>query len=160
MPALDDDQDFMPSILDRLIDLEPWAESEEPQSRRQMLIAVKESLRRDLANLLNTRWSCTAWPPDLSELGSSIVNYGIPDFTGVNMASPENQEQLLKIVEHAIKVFEPRLIRFSVGKDQPGLDRKLHFKIEGVLRAEPYPEEVFFDASLKTQSSEFELSHT
>lgn len=160
MPLTDDEFEFMPSVYDRLLDLDPSSDAEEPQSKRQLAIELKESLRRDLTDLLNTRWACRSWPPDLDQLESSIANYGIPDFTGVNMASPENREHLMKMVENAIKMFEPRLIRFSIGKEEPGIDRRLHFRIVGVLRAEPYPEEVLFDASLNVQSSEFEIART
>jgi type VI secretion system protein ImpF len=158
MARFDEDEEFTPSIIDRLIDLEPDVKSEERRSSRRLLIEIKESLRRDLTNLLNTRWACEKWPPDFSHVDTSVVNYGIPDFSGVNMASDENQAALLRSIENAIKIFEPRLITFSIEKEKSGLDRRLHFKIEGLLRAEPYREEVLFDASLKVQSSEFELS--
>ena len=76
------EQRLMPSIIDRLIDLEPLNLSEPAKSQGQVVFEMKISLRRDLENLLNTRWSCISWPPDYEELDLSLINYGIPDFTG------------------------------------------------------------------------------
>ena len=48
-------QPLVPSVLDRLLDDNPGAKSEPPQSRHQVLRDLKQSVRRDLENLLNTR---------------------------------------------------------------------------------------------------------
>ena len=69
MAGVSSTQPLVPSLLDRLI---------EPSSGRErsagaggdthMLRDSKQSVRRDLENLLNTRWRCKVWPPDLAEL--------------------------------------------------------------------------------------------
>ena len=105
---------LLPSLIDRLIDLSPMSPDEPAKSQGQIVYEMKISLRRDLENLLNTRWSCVTWPPEYEELDLSLVNYGIPDFTGVNMGGPENQKRLIQIVKRAIEKFEPRLIKFSI----------------------------------------------
>jgi type VI secretion system protein ImpF len=159
MAEISQDQRLLPSVFDRLIDLEPERPTESPKSQSQIISELKTSLRRDLENLLNTRWSCTAWPPDYEELDFSLVNYGIPDFTGINMGGQKNRDRLIKIVKLAIEKFEPRLIRFTVKVKNKAndLDRMLSFRVDGLLRAEPYPEQVVFDASLDVQSSEFDV---
>lgn len=149
---------LLPSIFDRLIDRNPSISSETPKSQSQVIHELKISLRRDLENLLNTRWSCSSWPPDYEELDLSLINYGIPDFTGVNMGSPDNQKRLIEIVKKAIRNFEPRLIKFSIEiKHSESLDRMLSFRVDGLLQAEPFPEQVVFDTSLDVHSSEFEV---
>ena len=149
---------LLASVYDRLIDHNPTSETETPKSQSQVLYELKQSLRRDLENLLNTRWTCVAWPPDYEELDLSLVNYGIPDFTGVNMGGPENRERLLQIVRRAIENFEPRLIKFTIEVNRSNrLDRMLSFRVDGLLHAEPFPEQVVFDTALDVHSSEFEV---
>ena len=72
-------------MLDRLIDHEPEVRRESPRSRNQVLRELKQSVRRDLENLLNTRVRCVPLPPELKELKQSLVNYGIPDLTGASL---------------------------------------------------------------------------
>ena len=62
MAKIRDDQPLVPSVLDRLLDDEPQNTHETPKSRNQVLRDLKQSVRRDLENLLNTRWRCIAWP--------------------------------------------------------------------------------------------------
>ena len=68
-----------------------------PAKRRNLAIRsmreVKQSLQRDLENLLNTRRRATGWPADLTELVLSLANYGIPDIAGADLGSAENREQ-------------------------------------------------------------------
>lgn len=153
------EQRLMPSIIDRLIDLEPLNLSEPAKSQGQVVFEMKISLRRDLENLLNTRWSCISWPPDYEELDLSLINYGIPDFTGVSMGSPENQKRLIQIVKRAIEKFEPRLIEFSIeiNNEIDNVNRTLSFRVDGLLQSEPFPEQVVFDTSLDVHSSEFQV---
>lgn len=159
MAQVRDSDQLLPSVFDRLIDLEPTVPQDTPQSRSQVLHELKQSVRRDLQNLLNTRWRCDIWPPDYEELELSLVNYGIPDFSGVNMGGPDNQQRLIAIVERAIEFFEPRFLRFSLvqsGREE-SFDRTLRFKIEGLLRAEPAPEPVSYDTVMDVSSAEFQV---
>ena len=82
MAKVDADQPLLPSLLDRLIDEEPDDSREPPKSRSQLLRELKQSIRRDLENLLNTRQRCRSWPENFDELTVSLVSYGIPDMAG------------------------------------------------------------------------------
>ena len=159
MARIRDDDLLVPSIFDRLIDDNPSVAEESPHSHRQLLFELKQSVRRDLQNLLNTRWKCNVWPPDYEELELSLVNYGIPDFSGVNMGGPENQKRLIEIVERAIEFFEPRFVQFSLvaTNSENESDRTLRFKIDGHLHAQPSPEPVSYDTSMDISSAEFEV---
>ena len=159
MSQIHNNDQLVPSVFDRLIDHHPDRLTEEPKSQSQQLREMKKSLRRDLENLLNTRWSCASWPPNYEELDLSLVNYGIPDFTGVNMGGPDNQERLLQIVRRAIENFEPRLTKFTIEISDSGnrIDRRLSFRVDGLLQAEPFPEQVVFDTALDAHSSDFRV---
>lgn len=159
MAKIRDDQLLVPSVLDRLIDNEPTNQRETPKTRNQILRELKMSVRRDLENLLNTRWRCVAWPPDLDELDISIVNYGIPDFTGTNMSQKSERENLRRVIEQIIRKFEPRFKTVSIklleGRDE--FDRTLRFRIDALLHAEPAPEPVTFDSQLQPSMTTFEV---
>ena len=158
MAKVRDNDQLLPSVYDRLINRDPDSLGV-PKSRNQIVHEMKQSVRRDLQNLLNTRWKCVSWPPDYEELELSLINYGIPDFTGVNMGGHDEQVRLVQIIERAVEFFEPRFLRFKiepvVNKEQ--FERTLRFKIEGLLRAEPFPEQVTYDTRLDVSSAEFEL---
>ncbi len=153
------DQPLVPSVLDRLIDEEPSAKREPAKSRSHVLRELKQSVRRDLENLLNTRWRCSNWPQDLDELELSLVNYGIPDITGSSFGSGRSQEEFVRVMERVIRHFEPRFQSVEVeilGNAQP-LDRTLRFRINALLRAEPAPEPVVFDSSLQPSTGNVEV---
>ena len=142
MPPIDRDQQLTPSLLDRLLDDEPGNQREAVKQRHQVLREMKLSVRRDLENLLNTRWRCVSWPPNLEELETSLVNYGIPDFTGIRFASANTQGELRSILEAVIRRFEPRFskVRVELITNADSLDRTLRFRIDAMLHAEPVVE--------------------
>ena len=159
MARIREDQPLIASVLDRLIDREPENTKELPKSRNQVLREMKASVCRDLENLLNTRWRCVSWPPDLDELDVSLVNYGIPDFTGANMSQASERDDLRRIIEQVIRKFEPRFktVRVTLEDNSDKFDRTLRFRIDALLYAEPAPEPVVFDSQLEPTSASFEV---
>jgi type VI secretion system protein ImpF len=143
-------------VLDRLIDYEPELSYEPVASRSKSLRQLKDSVKRDLEQLLNTRQSGDWLPPDLKELNCSLAAYGLPDFTSVAVKSPSEQLRLRRALEQAITIFEPRLEDITVSLLPFGdLDRSLRFRIDARLRIEPAPEQVTFDAMLQLSSGEY-----
>ncbi len=156
MPPSSKDQRLLPSVVDRLL----GAGSGGPPSQRgQGLREIRESIRRDLEDLMNTRWRAISWPEDLGELGVSLVNYGIPDFTGSNMGSPDSQEEFRRTIQRVLQDFEPRLKRVKVVlvKNAEALDRTLRFRIDAWLQTDPTPEQVVFDSTLEPLSITFKV---
>ena len=154
------DSRLIPSILDRLIDLEPDRTSELPARRTQVLQQMKSSVGRDLQNLLNTRCRATSWPEGLTELSQSLMAYGIPDCVGINTGSKERQEHLRQMISVAVRLFEPRLTQIQVavvGGDDPN-DRTLRFRIDALLKIDPEPEPVAYDSRLDAASGDFSVS--
>lgn len=160
MAAVRSNQPVVASVLDRLLDDHPETAKEFPKSRGQVLREMKQSVRRDLENLLNTRWRAQPWPKHLDELECSLVNYGIPDFTGISFGSAGGQQRLVETIEQTIRRFEPRLKHVKVellpATDQA--DRTLRFRIDALLRAEPAPEPVVFDTQLQATTGQFEIA--
>jgi type VI secretion system protein ImpF len=153
------DQLLLPSVLDRLIDDDPQVHREPPRSRSQLLRDLKQAVRRDLENLLNTRVRPVSVAPEFAELNQSLVNYGIPDLTGASLASSKEREEFRRTIQSVIILFEPRLKKLYVSlHDQTeALDRTIRFHIEAILQAEPAPEPVAFDSTLRLSTGVFEV---
>jgi type VI secretion system protein ImpF len=151
-----DDDNLRSSILDRFSSAESGGRSDARQSISQMM----DSVKRDLENLLNTRFRVSTWPPTLDELERSLVNYGVPDFAGVNMSSPADRQLFRQMVEEAIRIHEPRFlkVRVEIVDSRNRLDRTLRFRIDGLLRAFPDPAEVKFDSTLDPKSHQILVS--
>jgi type VI secretion system protein ImpF len=143
-------QPLLPSVLDRLIDSNPELEQEPPASRFQLLRELRESVRRDLEMLLNTRIRPLDTPTNLTHLKQSLVNFGVPDFTGVPMGAQDEREAFGKRLERIIKDFEPRFknVKVQLLSNTEPLDRTLRFRIEALLNVDPAPEPILFDSIL------------
>lgn len=152
MSRISNNQPLELSVLDRLSHdaVASWQ-----QGSAAVLEDLKQTVRRDLENLLNTRWRCAVWPPDLTELETSLVNYGIPDFTGANLGSASDREEFRYIIEKIIKRFEPRFnsVRVELLENSDKLDRTMRFRIVALLRAKPHPEPVAFNTSVEPTSA-------
>lgn len=159
MPDIRSDQPLVPSVLDRLVDFEPDVKTEPNRSRNQILREMKQSVRRDLENLLNTRVRCVPWPPGLTELKQSLVNYGIPDLSAAALGSDRERKEFCRVLKSIINQYERRLRKLEVRlaeKSEP-TDRTFRFQIDAVLQVEPAPEPITFDSSLSLSTGAFEV---
>ena len=159
MARVREDQPLVPSLLDRLIDDDPAVNREAPKSRSQVIRELKLSVRRDLENLLNTRWRPIPLPAGLTELQQSLVNYGIPDFSGANLNTPQDRDDFRLIVERTIRMFEPRFksVKVVMLDNKDSSDRVLRFRIDALLHATPAPEPVVFDSTLEPSTATFDV---
>ncbi len=159
MPRIDAEVRIIPSVLDRLIDYEPEISREPPASRAKSLRLLKMAVRRDLEWLLNTHQFVDEVPEDLKEVRRSVAVYGLPDFTAANVKSPSDQMQMRRLIQEAIRIFEPRLsnVRVSVMPGREG-ERALHFRIDAMLRVDPAPEPVTFDSTLHLYNGQYTVA--
>lgn len=158
MARTDNETRITPSILDRLLDFAPDITREPPTSRAKSLRELKQSVRRDLEWLLNTRNHSDEIAASLEEVSKSLVIYGLADFTGQGVKSPGEQKKLVQSLEKAIRVFEPRLMDLRVSLEPiDDIKRILHFRIEARLKVDPAPEPVMFDTVLQMGSGQFEI---
>jgi type VI secretion system protein ImpF len=156
MSRIDNEIRVTQSVLDRLIDLEPKVSTEPPKSHSTSLAELKQSVRRDLEWLLNTRCFFDEGDGGLEESLKSVAFYGLPDFTGVSAMSHIEQSRMTRAIEAAIKNFEPRFINVKVSMEPlNNLDRMFKFRIEASLDVEPSPEPVVFDTVLQMGSGNF-----
>ncbi|MDQ6787621.1 MAG: type VI secretion system baseplate subunit TssE [Acidobacteriota bacterium] len=147
-----------PSVLDRLIDFDPKSSQEAPKSHSNSLRELKQSVRRDLEWLLNTRCYLDDIDENLEEVRKSVIVFGLPDFTGISAKSYAEQKSLTQALETAIKNFEPRFLDLKVFLEPiSNVDRLMKFRIEASLDIEPAPEPIVFDTVLQLGSGEFEI---
>lgn len=157
MPRVDNELSILPSVLDRLLDDEPGTLREPIPNRFQNLRELKKAVTRDLEDLLNTRQEILEeLPSEFAEVSRSLVSYGLPDFTSFSLLSKHDRNRIRRAVEQAIANFEPRLARVNVTLEPPrDNDRAVRFHIEALLRLEPAPELVTFDAVLQLTTQKY-----
>jgi len=158
MARIDNEVRITISVLDRLLDFEPEISQEPVASRSRNLRQLKQSVRRDLEWLLNTREYIEAIPSDLREVHHSLAVYGLPDFTSTSIKDPSNQDRLRRAIEAEISLFEPRLegvmVTWAPAQEN---ERSMRFKIDAQLKIDPAPEPVSFDTFLEPGSGHFIL---
>lgn len=159
MARSDSEATVTQSLIDRLIDREPGANSDPGVTRAQSVRLLKQSLRRDLEWLLNTRQIPDNADEEFPELSRSLYNYGLPDFSSLSIASTKERNALLRQLASTVQLFEPRLkdVKVSLLEMPNNLTRTLRFQIEALLMMDPAPEQVSFDTVLQLTSGEYQI---
>lgn len=157
MARIDNATHLVPSILDRLLDDAPEVVQEPPYNRFQSLRQLKHAVARDLEAMLNTRQEALVEvPAEFGEVSRSLLIYGLPDCTTLNMLSLPDRNRIRRALEQAITTFEPRLERVRVAFEPPRqYERLLRFRVDAVLPVRPEPEPVVFDTVLRLNTQEY-----
>jgi type VI secretion system protein ImpF len=148
------------SLLDRLTDNDPRSPSmEAPLTRAESVRALRSGVRRDLEWLLNSRRNPDDPGSALVETENSLYNYGLPDFSTYAIASPKDQTKLVRLLQAAVKTFEPRLanVRVIPLEISPKGLRTMRIRIEGLLLMDPAPEHISFDTMLQLTTGDFSI---
>ncbi|HQS08481.1 MAG: hypothetical protein B7Y12_09615 [Rhizobiales bacterium 24-66-13] len=124
------------SLVDRLLDAD-----------RPTVAAFRDGLRRDLEELLNTDRRVIGWAADLTELDTSLVNFGVMCLSTVNLSTEQRRAQVVEEIGDIIRQWEPRLanMRVSAVPNVDSSDRSLRMRIEAEIMIEPSPEPMIFD---------------
>ena len=159
MPTANSQQPLLPSLLDRLIDMEPDRSSEPLWRGSYRLEELREHVRRDLEYLLNTRHGRLDLVSRPGELAVSSLSYGLPDFTGIIGGGVETRERIRGTVKRAVRDFEPRLTNVLVTVRDPEyeFDRNIRLTIQAVLCVDPIVELVTFDTTVEAASGTCEV---
>lgn len=94
---------------------------------------LQASLQGELQALLGTR---SRLPMSrFAEEARSVIDWGLPDFSGLSVQSGDDREVLRQAVRHAISCFEPRLRHVEVGVDAwPGEPQRARVSIAAAVR--------------------------
>lgn len=125
-------------LFERLTDLHPNEATETVPLRIYTLGQLGDSVRREVARLLNTR--CLA-----KDRNGSVLDYGMPDFSWMSASSGDDRRLLADTMARKIAAFEPRLtqVRVSLERD-PSDPRRLTGAIDAILVTETLREPVSF----------------
>jgi type VI secretion system protein ImpF len=139
---LDPNLGLMPSILDRLIDPESQGTAWRQGYGIEQMV---EAVQRDLEELLNTRQSHAGLPVEYVEVLNSIVGYGLPDLTSLNALTPQQREEIGRVLEAVVAKYEPRLRDIKATMLDPGdiKQRSVRFRIDARLCIDPAPDVSF-----------------
>ena len=141
---------FTPGLLDRLLG---------EHDRCMSLEQYKDSVARDLEDLLNTR---CALPAELMrafpECTRSIANYGLVDFAGMCLSSADDRARVCAALKAAIERHEPRLRNVQARLErEAGAINRISFVIYGTLAGLSHTEAVSFDAVLQPSSLHYAI---
>jgi type VI secretion system protein ImpF len=114
---------------------------------------LKESIRRDLEDLLNTRRPLARELEGYDLARSSVVNYGLEDLSSFYPSSGNSAQDIQQAVRRCIAEFEPRLVGVSVVVENSDPNRhEIRLHIEATLPIYPSAEKVSFDSMLDVAS--------
>ena len=141
------------SLVDRLTDSEQW-----PETRAASISMYRESMKRDLEWLLNTRKPVIPELEGYPATAASVLSFGLPDLHSFDGSAGREQNALTVALEKCIRTFEPRINQPRVFLTRTDLlSRSLRFHIEGQIYYENMDEEVKFDTVLEMISGEYEV---
>ena len=143
-------------LFDRLVDRDPRLRHELRPTRTLDRRGLRESVRRELEQLFNTR--CPFPAHRLPIGGRTVLDYGVPDFSVFSARSFDDRVRLAELLRRTIEAFEPRLIDVQVSLDpQPGDDLSLVGIIEAKLLTDTVPEPVSFETALDMKEGKVEV---
>ena len=141
------------SLVDRLTQTDLW-----PETRASSITMYRDSMKRDLEWLLNTRKPVIPELEGYPATAASVLNYGLPDLLSFDGSHGKEQNALTVALEKCIRTYEPRIHQPRVFLTRTDLlSRSLRFHIEGEIIYENMDEEIKFDTVLEMISGEYEV---
>lgn len=111
---------------------------------------LRESVRRDLEILFNTRPRHLPLDPALEELQKSLLAFGLPSLQGQHVATPTQQRKFQDHLQSIIQRFEPRFRDLTVQlvQNQDWMDRVMRLQIHAILETDTASEAVVYDTMI------------
>ncbi|GAA5182388.1 type VI secretion system baseplate subunit TssE [Niveibacterium umoris] len=157
---------LQPALLDRLTDDEPDKKIEPREKRVLSKSQLRAAVLRDLGWLMNaTRLAATEDLSDYPEVERSVINFGLPAFSG-ETASTLEVADLERAIREAILRFEPRILADTLVVEAVTLDSVLNWhnivsvKISAQLWAQPVPLELLLRTEVDLETGQVELADT
>ena len=142
------------SLLDRLREHEQW-----PETRNASIAMFRESLKRDMEWLLNTRQPILPELEDFPRTKKSVIRFGFPDVLTFGSSAGKDPAALVRALEECIRLYEPRIKNPSVELARTdAASRSLKFHVLGRISYEDMEEEIKFDTVLELIRGEYEVS--
>lgn len=160
------EEGFVPllPLLDRLVDGGGGdSRAEGPRTSRKSVRALKASVLRDLAWMLNARQGVdpleAADPKRAAHpLQGTLARFGLPDITHLDLQQEPDRRIMQRWIKEAVRAFEPRLSEVEVSwNESPNAPGRTTFQVTGKLRVEPSPERLSFDGEVVWRTRELRL---
>jgi type VI secretion system protein ImpF len=153
LAGLDSREVLRHSVLDRL------AGTDGQHTGADLRISVEDlkfAVLRDIEWLLNTKRPVNQLVDNFPEASSSILNFGIPDFSQYSASSGDDCTHVCGLIQEAVRRFEPRLEPRSVMVDHVATEKmkglQAQFRIRGILHVDPVRVPVSFDTHIEMDS--------
>jgi len=165
MAELTTQERLQPSLLDRLTDEEPGRQEESREKRVISATRLRDCVARDISWLLNcVNLGSGLELEDYPEVARSVLNFGIPDLTGMALAGVD-AAVLQRQLREALLAFEPRLtgstLRVAVNADGKRMDQQsLVFNIESEMWAQPIPLNLYLKTEVDLETGRFNVSES
>jgi len=144
-------------LFDRLVDRDRFLSRELVQMRTYDRRGVRESVRRELEQLFNTR--CPIPAHRLGSRPRTVIDYGIPDFSTFSARDHNDRARLATILRKAVEAYEPRLANVRVEIDPiVGNDFKLSGVIAADLVIDGVSEPVLFETALQIKEGTVQVA--
>ena len=152
MAELTTQERLQPSLLDRLADDEP-AKAEESREKRVISASrLRDCVARDISWLLNcVNLGIDDELVDYPEVARSVVNFGIPDLTGMAVSGVDAKVLQRRLTSNTLRVI--------VNADLKRMDRQsLTFNIESEMWAQPIPLNLYLKTEVDLETGKFNVS--
>jgi len=139
-------------LLDRLVGRDPRSLGGRRPSHTLTREGLKESVRKELETLFNTRSALPASLHLTREL--TVIDYGIPDLADFSATNVEDHALLATLLARAVAAFEPRLQAVKVSVDgYEESERSLALTVSATLVVDTWREPVSFPTLLGIRNS-------
>lgn len=157
---------LQPSLLDRLLDDTPQQRSETVEARVLNRQQLRAAVLRDLSWLFNAtrlepeptsvrREELALWA-GLEEARRSVLNFGMPAFSGLTLSSmdlPAIERSVSEAIHHYEPRIDPQTLEVQARVDDAGTAHNtLQIVIRGKLWAQPVPLELLLAADLDVET--------
>ena len=155
---------LQPSLLDRLTDDDPTSRVEAPEVRILSKARLRAAVLRDLGALMNaTRLQASEDLSDWPEVEKSVLNFGLPAFSGAT-ASSIDVDELERALREAILRFEPRILADTLKVEAIAQDSVMAWhnvvscRISGQIWAQPVPLDMLLRTEVDLETGQVSLA--
>lgn len=126
------------------------------EDRRISMARLRECVCRDLATLLSSTSLDAAYDlTALPDVQRSVLNYGMPSLAG-RAVKLLDLRRIARVVEDAIRHFEPRLthVRVTPDTERDSEDHEFHLRIDAELWSQPTLQRLVLRTRISTESGQ------
>ncbi len=147
------------SLLHRLIDNEPHQVQEQGEGYIIDYACLQQEIRKNLENVLNTRLNLFNFPHQYPLIKTSILNYGMPNFSRQYYVTVQKQRELCENIKSVIEAYEPRLqnVKVHVMSIEAKEYCSLVIRIQGLIPMRLDSKQAVFESNLDISSYQFSV---